>query len=161
MSSTLTHKVEERLRAAGLELPRPSKPIAIYVPAVVSGSLLFVSGHGPLTPDRKLICGVLGKDMDVAAGAKAAQVTALNMLATVKATLGTLDRVKRLVKTFALVRGTPEFGDQPKVVNGFSDVMRTAFGEEFGVGARSAMGTSNLPEGICVEVEAVFEIVPS
>ncbi|HYF50413.1 MAG TPA: RidA family protein [Planctomycetota bacterium] len=153
-------KVEERLRAAGLELPPPSKPIAIYVPAVITGSLLFVSGHGPLTADRKLIKGCVGEDIDVAGATEAAKVTALNMLATVKNTLGSLDRVKRLVKTFALVRGTPGFGDQPKVVNGFSVVMRTAFGEEFGVGARSAMGTSNLPEGICVEVECVFEITP-
>jgi len=156
----MTHLTEKRLRAAGLELPKPSKPIAIYIPAVVSGSLLFVSGHGPLTADRRLIKGCVGQDIDVAGATEAAKITALNMLATVKAKLGTLDRVKRLVKTFALVRGTPEFGDQPKVVNGFSAVMRTAFGAEFGVGARSAMGTNSLPEGICVEVEAVFEITP-
>jgi enamine deaminase RidA (YjgF/YER057c/UK114 family) len=95
--------------------------------------------------------------MTVEQGKEAAQVTALNVLATVKASLGSLDKVRRVVKVFGLVRCTSEFKEQPRVIDGFTEVMRTAFGEERGVPARSAVGTDSLPAGICVEVEAIFE----
>lgn len=150
--------VEDRLRAAGWELPRPSKAVGIYVPAVLSGNWLVVSGHGPLTADRQLIRGRVGEDLDLAAARDAARITALNTLATVKKTLGSLDAVLRVVKTLGLVRAVPDFTDQPKVIDGFSDVLRVAFGEENGLGARSAIGVASLPDGICVEVETIFEV---
>ena len=153
----MAERVEENLARANLKLPQPTKPIAVYVPAVKTGNLLFVSGHGPLRADRTLICGRLGADMTVEQGREAAQVTALNLLASVKASLGSLDKVRRVVKVFGLVRCTSEFTEQPRVIDGFTEVMRTAFGEERGVPARSAVGTDSLPAGIAVEVEAIFE----
>jgi enamine deaminase RidA (YjgF/YER057c/UK114 family) len=109
-------------------------------------------------PDGKLIKGCVGADMTTEQGYAAAKQTGLAALSTVKATLGSLNKVKRLVKTFGLVLCTPEYGDQPKVINGFSELMAEVFGEEAGVGARSAVGTSALPGGMAVEVECIFEI---
>ena len=120
--------------------------------------MAYVSGHGPLLPDGTLTVGRVGDDLDLDGGYQAARQTGLAMLATLKAQLGSLDRVSRLVKTLGLVRSTPEFGEQPAVINGFSDLMRDVFGEEAGIAARSALGTSALPGGIPVEIEAIFEI---
>lgn len=139
-------------------MPRPSKAVGIYVPAVRSGNWLVVSGHGPLTADRKLIRGRVGEDLDVSAARDAARLTALNTLATVKKALGSLENVVRVVKTLGLVRAIPEFTEQPKVIDGFSDVLRVAFGDELGLGSRSAIGVASLPDGICVEVETIFEV---
>ena len=150
-------RVEENLKRANLELPRPSKPIGLYVSAVKSGNMLFVSGHGPLRPDRSLVCGRVGEDVSVEQAKEAAKITALNVLATVNASLGSLDRVKRVVKVLGLVRAVPDFTEHPRVIDGFTEVLRTAFGEENGLPARSAIGVASLPAGICVEVEAVFE----
>ena len=100
----------------------------------------------------------MGENLDLAAAREAARITALNTLATVKKTLGSLDAVLRVVKTLGLVRAVPDFTDQPKVIDGFSDVLRVAFGEEHGLGARSAIGVASLPDGICVEVETIFEV---
>jgi enamine deaminase RidA (YjgF/YER057c/UK114 family) len=153
-------RVETRLQAAGIELPRPSKAIGIYAPACHSGNLLFVAGHGPLKPDRTLICGRVGDDIDVATAAQAARVTAINTLATLKKYLGSLDHVVRPLKVLGLVRALPDFTEQPKVIDGYSDVLRIAFGDE-NLPARSAIGVASLPGGICVEVEAIFEIDPN
>jgi enamine deaminase RidA (YjgF/YER057c/UK114 family) len=150
-------RVEENLKRANLEIPRPSKPVGIYASAVRSGNLLFVSGHGPLKADRTLVCGVVGKDVSVDEAREAAKLTALNVLATLNASLGSLDRVKRAVKVLGLVRAVPEFTEHPRVIDGFTEVLRAAFGEENGLPARSAIGVASLPAGICVEVEAVFE----
>ena len=150
--------VEKRLKAAGLSLPsRPAKPVGIYVPAVRSGNLLFVSGHGPLRTDGTLMRGRVGDDISVEQAAEAARVTGLSMLATVKVALGSLDCVARAVKVLGLVRAVPEFTQQPAVMDGFTEVLRIAFGEA-GLPARSAIGVASLPEEICVEVEAVFEV---
>jgi enamine deaminase RidA (YjgF/YER057c/UK114 family) len=154
----MSEQAEERLRDAGITLPKPSKPVGIYTPAVRAGSLLFVSGHGPLRADRTLIRGRVGETISALDASEAARVTAINMLATVKTTLGSLDKVTRVVKVLGLVRAIPDFTDQPRVIDGFSDVMRIAFGAEAGLGARSAIGVASLPDGICVEVEAIFEI---
>jgi len=148
---------ESRLLEKGWELPRPSKAIGIYAPAVRTGNLLVVSGHGPLTADRQLIRGCVGRDLDVAAARDAARITALNVLATVKKSLGSLDDVVRAVKVLGLVRAIPEFTEHPEVIDGFTEVLQVAFGEN-GLAARSAMGMASLPDGICVEVECMFEV---
>jgi enamine deaminase RidA (YjgF/YER057c/UK114 family) len=148
---------EERLAQLKLELPAAPKPMATYVTAMRVGNLLYVSGHGPLRSDGTLITGKLGADMDVPAGIAAARQTGLAILATVRAHLGSLDRVVRLVKSLGMVNCTAEFGDQPKVINGYSDLMKDVFGEA-GIGTRSAVGMGALPAGIAVEIEALFEV---
>jgi enamine deaminase RidA (YjgF/YER057c/UK114 family) len=148
---------EARLAELKLELPPAPKPVATYVTALRHGDLLYVSGHGPYRSDGSLIIGRLGDDMDIAGGQAAAKQTGLAILATLKVHLGSLDKVVRLVKTLGMVNSTPEFRDQPKVINGFSDLMKDVFGDA-GVGARSAVGMGALPSGIAVEIEAIFEV---
>jgi enamine deaminase RidA (YjgF/YER057c/UK114 family) len=148
---------DARLAELKLELPPAPKPVATYVTAIRHGDLLYVSGHGPLKPDGSMIKGKLGADMDVAGGQAAARQTGLAILATIRSHLGTLDKVVRLVKVLGMVNSTPDFGEQPKVINGFSDLMVEVFGEP-GKGARSAVGMGALPGGIAVEVEAIFQV---
>jgi len=149
---------DTRLQELHLTLPPVPKPMAKYRPAMLVGNMLYLSGHGPLQQDGSLIKGRLGADLGVEQGYAAARQTALAILSTVKNTLGTLNKVKRLVKTFGLVQCTTEFNDQPKVINGFSELMAEIFGEEAGVGARSAVGTSALPVGMAVEIECILEV---
>ncbi len=149
---------EDRLRNLGIELPPAPKPVGLYKPMVVVGNLAYLSGHGPLHSDGTLTTGRLGDDLDVDAGFAAARQTGLAMLATLQVSLGTLDRVKRVVKLLGLVRCTEQFGDQPKVINGCSQLFADVFGPEAGIAARSALGTSALPSGIAVEIEGIFEI---
>jgi len=149
---------DSRIQELHLTLPPAPKPMAKYRPAVHAGNMLYLSGHGPLQQDGSLIKGRLGADLSVEQGYAAARQTALAILATTKTTLGSLNKVKRLVKTFGLVQCTPEFTDQPKVINGFSELMAEVFGEEMGVGARSAVGTNALPVGMAVEIECIFEL---
>lgn len=150
---------EQRLRQLGIELPEPQQPSATLVPAVITGNLLFVSGHGPrgFSPQA----GKLGADMTVEQGAQAARAAALNVLATVRNALGSLDRVARVVKILGMVNSAPDFTNQSRVVNGFSELMMQVFGDEFGKAARSAVGMASLPAGWPVEIEAIFEIRPS
>jgi enamine deaminase RidA (YjgF/YER057c/UK114 family) len=148
---------EARIKELKLELPAPPRPVATYVPAVQVGNLLFVSGHGPLKVDGKMISGKVGSDMTLEQGKDAARVTGLAILSTVRSTLGSLDRVLRLVKVLGMVNSTPDFKDHPQVINGFSDLMVDVFGEA-GKGARSAVGMGSLPGNIAVEVEAIFEV---
>ncbi len=149
---------EARVAELNLELPPAPKAMGLYRPLVMVDNLAYLSGHGPLLPDGSLICGRVGDDLDQDAGYQAARQTGLAVLATLRAHCGTLDRVRRLVKTFGLVNCTPEFIDQPAVINGFSELMRDVFGEEKGLGARSAIGMGSLPGNITTEVEAIFEI---
>jgi len=149
---------ESRFAELNLELPPAPKAIGLYRPIVVVGNLAYLSGHGPLLPNGKLICGRIGDDLDVDAGYQAARQTGLATLATLRAHCGSLDRVKRLVKTFGLVNSTPSLIDQPAVINGFSELMRDVFGEEAGIAARSAVGAASLPAGMAVEVETIFEL---
>lgn len=149
---------EDRLRNLGIELPPAPKPVGLYKPMVVVGSLAYLSGHGPLHSDGSLTTGRLGADMDTEAGFAAARQTGLAMLATLQNSLGSLDRVKRVVKLLGLVRCTDDFGDQPKVINGCSQLFADVFGSESGIAARSALGTNALPTGIAVEIEGIFEI---
>ncbi len=148
---------EDRLAELKLELPTAPKPVATYVTAMRVGDLLYVSGHGPLRTDGTMITGRLGADMDVPAGMAAARQTGLAILATVRAHLGSLDKVARLVKTLGMVNSTPDFHDHPRVINGYSDLMKEVFGDA-GVGARSAVGMGALPGGIAVEIEAIFQV---
>ncbi|HEV3121063.1 MAG TPA: RidA family protein [Isosphaeraceae bacterium] len=148
---------EARLAELKLTLPPAPKPVATYVTAVRLGDLLYVSGHGPLRPDGTLHTGKVGADLDVAAGQAAAKQTGLAILATVKDRLGSLDKVTRLVKVLGMVNCTPEFADQPKVINGFSDLMVDIFGDN-GRAARSAVGMVALPANIAVEIEAIFQV---
>jgi len=150
---------ESRLTELKLELPPAPKPVAVYKPMVACGNLAYVSGHGPLKPDKSLITGRVGADLDVAAGKSAARQTGLAILATLRSELGSLDRVKRVIKVLGMVNCTPDFQDHPKVINGCSELFADVFGQENGIGARSAVGMSSLPGNIAVEIEAVFEIV--
>ncbi len=149
---------ETRLQELHLMLPPAPKPVAKYKTAVKVGNMLYVSGHGPLKPDKTMITGKVGKDLNLEEGKAAAKQVGLAILATVKDQLGSLDKVKRLVKTLGLVNCTDTFGDQPQVINGFSELMADVFGEDAGVGARSAIGTNSLPGNIAVEIECILEV---
>jgi enamine deaminase RidA (YjgF/YER057c/UK114 family) len=150
---------EERLKELKIELPPPPKPVATYTPAVLVGNLLFVSGHGPANkPDGSRYQGKVGSDLDVAQGAEAARSVGLNVLSTVRATLGSLDRVVRVVKVLGMVNATSDFTRHPQVINGFSDLMVAIFGDPAGKAARSAVGMASLPSNIPVEIEAIFEV---
>ena len=149
---------EMRLAELKLELPPAPKPVAVYKPVVIAGNIAYVSGHGPLKPDLTLMTGRVGSEVDAAFGKAAARQTGLAILATLRSHLGSLDRVLRVVKVLGMVNATLEFRDHPAVINGCSELFRDVFGEEHGVGARSAVGMGSLPGNISVEIEAIFEI---
>ncbi|MDO5605028.1 MAG: RidA family protein [Paracoccus sp. (in: a-proteobacteria)] len=149
--------VQARLKALGITLPDAPAPAANYVPFVQSGNLLFISGQIPAGPDG-LIRGRLGEDMDISAGAAAARVCGLALIAQARAALGDLDRVGRVVKLTGFVNSTPGFTDQPEVINGCSDLMVEVFGDA-GRHARAAVSAPALPRGVAVEIEAVFEVL--
>lgn len=132
--------------------------MGVYKLLVQTGKLGYLSGHGPFLDDGSLMTGRLGEDLTLEEGQEVARQVGLNLLATLKDKLGSLDRVSRLVKTLALVNCTSDFYDHPAVVNGFSDLFAEVFGEEAGIGARSAMGTNSLPGNIPVEIEIIVEI---
>ena len=154
----MTPGIEARLSALGLELPPAPKPGGVYRPVVIVGSMAHVSGHGPLRADGSYITGRVGADLDIDGGREAARYTALAMLSSLKAALGSLDRVVRVVKLLGMVQATPEFGDHPAVINGCSELFAKLWGPERGVGARSAVGMLSLPRSIAVEIEGIFEI---
>lgn len=150
---------EARLVELGLELPSGVPSLGRYVGAVQSGCLLFCSGHLPDFAADPVFLGKLGVDFTVAQGYEAARRTAINLLGTVRASLGSLDRVARVVKVFGMVNSADEFTEQPKVIDGASDLLSEVFGER-APHARSAVGMAQLPHGNCVEIEAVFEVAP-
>jgi enamine deaminase RidA (YjgF/YER057c/UK114 family) len=149
---------EERLQELGIELPPPSQPVASYVPVSVTGDLAYVSGQVPMAEGKLLWTGKLGDDLDVAAGAEAAQRCALQALSALRAELGSLDRVKRIVRLGVFVASAPGFTDQAKVANGASDLLAEVLGDA-GRHARTAVGVPELPLGAPVEVEVLAEIV--
>jgi enamine deaminase RidA (YjgF/YER057c/UK114 family) len=149
---------EQRLEELGLELPPPASAVGTYVGAVQVDNLLFVSGHGPVEDGEYIFRGKLGRDMEIEEAKAAARLVALNMLATIKAHLGELDRVQRIVKLLCFVNSTSDFGDQPLVANGASDLLVQVFGPERGAHGRSAVGMGALPFGIAVEIEGIFEV---
>ena len=149
---------EKRLVELKLQLPPAPKPVAVYKTMVVAGNLAYVSGHGPLKADKTSITGRVGDDLDLDAGKAAARQVGLAILATLRAELGSLDRVKRLIKVLGMVNCTPDFRDHPAVINGCSELFAEVFGNEHGIGARSAVGMGSLPGNIAVEIEAILEI---
>jgi enamine deaminase RidA (YjgF/YER057c/UK114 family) len=148
---------EKKILELGLKLPEPNAPLANYVPAVISGKLIFVSGHGPVRDGKVKTTGKLGRELTQEEGYQTARSAGINCLASVKATLGSLDRVKRVVKLLGMVNCTEDFKDTPKVVNGCSDLLVEIFGEA-GKHARSAVGMQALPNDMPVEIEMILEI---
>jgi enamine deaminase RidA (YjgF/YER057c/UK114 family) len=149
--------IDQRLAEIGLNLPQPAAPVASYVPAVEQGGLLHISGQISFAEDGSLIKGRLGEDMDVDAGIAAARRCGVMLLAQMKAALGSLDRIERIVKLGVFVNSAPAFVDQPKVANGASELMQEVFGES-GRHARSAVGVTVLPLGVAVEVDAIVAV---
>ena len=152
-----SYNPEAVLAKMGIKLKTPTAPVANYVNVVRSGNLIFLSGKGPSKEDGSYITGKLGKDLSIEEGYEAARLTGINQLSVLKAELGNLNRVKRIVKTFGMVNASPEFESQPEVINGFSDLMVAVFGER-GKHARSAVGMGSLPRNIAVEIEVIVEV---
>ncbi|UCH21881.1 MAG: RidA family protein [Deltaproteobacteria bacterium] len=152
-------KPEAKLKEMGIELPSPVTPEANYIKAVRTDNLIFLSGHDPRRPDGTLITGKLGQDLNLEQGYEAARRTVVNLLASLKKELGDLDKIRRIVKLLAMVNCTPDFYDQPKVINGASDLLVEVFGPA-GKHARSAVGTISLPGNIAVEIEMIVEVEP-
>jgi enamine deaminase RidA (YjgF/YER057c/UK114 family) len=148
---------DKKLKDLGVQLITPAKPIANYVTAVRSGNLIFLAGHGPMQADGTNITGKVGKDLTIEQGAAAARQTGISLLSTLKREVGDLNKVKRIVKVLGMVNCTENFTDQPKVMNGFSDLMVAVFGEK-GKHARSAVGMYILPSNIAVEIEMIVEV---
>lgn len=151
---------ESRIQELGLNLPPSVPPGGVYKPLVVVGNLGYLSGHGPYLGDDKYVTGRVGEDLTLEQGQQAARQVGLALLRTMKDQLGDLDRVSRLIKTLALVNSSNDFCQQPQVVNGFSELMGDVFGEEKGIGARSAIAANTLPGNIAVEIELIIELVP-
>jgi enamine deaminase RidA (YjgF/YER057c/UK114 family) len=149
---------EARFKALNLEVPTTARALGVYRFVLVHDGLAYVSGHGPVGVDGTAVCGRLGESLQKEAGYEAARRTGINVLRSLREQFGTLDAVKRLVKTTGFVNATSEFKDHPAVINGFSELMRDVFGPEDGLGARSALGVASLPAGWAVEIEAVFQV---
>jgi enamine deaminase RidA (YjgF/YER057c/UK114 family) len=150
-------KTERRLKELGIELAEPTSPMANYVNAVRTGNLLYLAGKGPGLPGHPLPVGKVGQEFTTEQGYEYARQVGLSLIAVMKAELGDLDRVRRIVKVLGMVNGTPDFGEQPEVINGCSDLFVTVFGER-GRHARSAVGMGSLPRGIPVEIEVIVEV---
>lgn len=149
--------IEDKLNNMGLKLPDPLSPVGNYVGAIQTGNLLFISGHGPRRGSEPILTGKVGLDLTIEQGYEAAKETVLNCLSTVKRELGSLDRVKRIVKLFGMVNCTAKFTEHPKVINGASDLLVKLYGEN-GRHARSAVGMQSLPMNIPVEIEIIVEV---
>jgi enamine deaminase RidA (YjgF/YER057c/UK114 family) len=146
-----------RITELGLILPPAPKPVGVYKPVLVVDKFLFVSGQGPILPDGSMMKGKLGADLDTVAGKQAARQVGLTMLSTIRTHFGELKKIKRVIKVLGMVNSTQEFDNHPAVINGFSELMSEVFGEDNGIGVRSAVGAI-LPSNIAVEVEAMFEL---
>lgn len=149
---------EARFEELGLKLPPAPKPVGVYNPIVVVGNMAYLSGHGPLREDGSLTIGRLGSNLDVEEGYEAARQTGLALVATIRKALGSLNHVVRVVKTLAFVNSTEDFVDQPAVINGCSDLFADLYGQDAGVGARSALSSNSLPGGMAVEVEMILQV---
>lgn len=149
--------LEKRIKELDLKLPPAPAAGGVYKPVIIADSMLYVSGQGPVKMDKSLITGKVGKDLDTEAGYAAARQVGLTMLSTLKDQIGDLSKIKRIIKTFGMVNCMPDFQEQPQVINGFSELFAELLGDDFGKGARSAVGMF-LPGNIAVEVEAIFEI---
>ena len=150
--------VDSRISELGLELPPAPKPAGVYKPVVIIENAAYVSGHGPLRSDGTLLTGRVGDEVDQQAGFDAARQTGLAILATLRENLGSLDRVKRVIKLLGMVNCSADFQQHPAVINGCSELFRDVFGDDPGVGTRSAVGMGSLPGNITVEIEGIFEL---
>ena len=153
-----TYTPEQNFAALGFSLPPAPVPMGVYKPCMEDGKYLYVSGHGPIRDDSTLITGRVGQELDAEEGKLAARQAGLAILATVRWHLGSLDRIRRVIKTLGMVNCTPEFGRQPYVINGCSELFAQVWGPDLGVGVRSAVGMGSLPNNIPVEIEVSFEI---
>jgi enamine deaminase RidA (YjgF/YER057c/UK114 family) len=149
---------DERFSNLHLTLPPAPKPLGVYKPFLIVGNHVYVSGHGTVKEDGSLIIGRIGKDMTMDEGKLAARQVGLAILATLKANLGSLARIKRVIKVLGMVNAVPEFERHPYVINGCSELFASVWGEENGIGVRSAVGMGSLPDNIPVEIEAMFEL---
>lgn len=156
-TSLIAQDAETKLKEKGILLIPPSSPVANYVNAVRAGNLLYLAGKGPLKADNTYVTGKVGKDLTIEQGYEAARITAINHLAVLKKELGSLNKIKRIVKVLGMVNCTEDFQDQPKVINGYSDLMVEIFGDK-GKHARSAVGMYALPFNMAVEIEVIVEI---
>lgn len=153
----MSQNPEDKLKELNIELPVIGKPMANYVHAVRTGNLLFLAGKGPSKPDGSYITGKIGADLTIEQGQEAARLTAINQLAVLKAEIGDLSKVKRIIKVLGMVNCNSDFKDHPKVINGFSDLMVEVFGDK-GKHARSAVGMGSLPNNMAVEIELIVEV---
>lgn len=149
---------EQNFAKLNLVLPPAPRPLGVYKPCLIDGKHLYLSGHGTVQADGSLIIGRIGQDFDMEAGKLAARQVGLAMLATIKANIGTLDRVKRVIKVLGMVNCTPDFERHPFIINGCSELFAQVWGETNGIGVRSAVGMGSLPDNIPVEIEALFEL---
>ncbi|WP_259014142.1 RidA family protein [Emticicia fluvialis] len=149
---------EENLARLNVELPPPPAPKGVYKPALIVDNFIYVSGHGPVQTNGTLIFGRVGEDVDIEGGKLAARQVGLTILATLKTALGSLNKIKRVVKILGMVNCTSDFGSHPYVINGCSELFADIWGTENGIGVRSAVGMGSLPENIPVEIEVIFEL---
>ncbi|MBN1292764.1 MAG: RidA family protein [Candidatus Latescibacteria bacterium] len=156
-AQNMNYDIGKRLKDLGIELSTPQPPVANFVNSVRSGNLVFLAGHGPQRADGSWMKGKVGRDMDLETGNQAARLTAINLLSSLKAEIGDLNKVKRVVKVHGMVNSDESFTDQPKVMNGCSDLLVDVFGER-GKHARAAVGMASLPFGIPVEIEMIVEV---
>lgn len=153
-----TFNADEQFEKLGLTLPPAPAPMGVYKPYLIDGKYLYLSGHGPVQDDKSLMVGRVGDDVDMEQGKLAAKQVGLTMLSTIKSGLGTLNRVKRVIKVLGMVNCTADFEKHPYIINGCSELFAQIWGEENGVGVRSAVGMGSLPGNIPVEIEALFEL---
>lgn len=149
---------DERFKQLGLNLPPAPAPLGVYKPCLIDGKYLYLSGHGTVKDDGSLIIGRVGSDLNQDEGKLAARQVGLAMLSSIKANLGSLDKVKRVIKVLGMVNCTPDFEKHPFVINGCSELFASVWGPENGIGVRSAVGFGSLPDNIPVEIEALFEL---
>jgi enamine deaminase RidA (YjgF/YER057c/UK114 family) len=150
---------EKRIIDLGLTLPESPTPKGVYKPVLIDGKHCYISGQGPYLSDGNLITGKVGKDLDADEGKNAARQVGLTILATLRAELGSLDKIKRVIKILGMVNSIPEFEKHPYVINGCSELFADIWGKENGIGVRSAVGMGSLPNNISVEIEALFELI--
>jgi enamine deaminase RidA (YjgF/YER057c/UK114 family) len=150
---------EERFKNLGLTLPPAPTPLGVYKPYLIDGKYLYLSGHGPVRNDKTLIIGRIGTELNIEEGKLAARQVGLTMLSTICTHIGSLDKIKRVIKVLGMVNCTPDFKRHPYVINGCSELFAAIWGEENGIGVRSAVGFGSLPDNIPVEIEAMFELV--
>ena len=151
---------EAQLTQLAVTLPPAPPKGGVDKPVVITGNLAYLSGHGPYLPEGDYITGKVGSELSLDDARQAARQTGLAMLATLRDQLGSLDRIKQVVKLLGMVNATPDFGQHPQVINGCSELFAQVFGDEAGIGARSAVGMGSLPGNIAVEIEAIFELHP-